>query len=50
MTKFVILEKSKVCQICGKPGVVQLGSRFKREHLWVRRFRCPKGHIFEEVQ
>jgi hypothetical protein len=46
---FVVLEKSTKCPICGKSGV-QIGSRFKRDHLWVRRFRCSSGHIFEEVQ
>jgi rubredoxin len=44
------LQKSGVeCPMCGK-SAVQVGGRFKRDYLWVRRFRCPKGHIFEEVQ
>jgi len=47
--KFVVLEKAIKCEICGK-AVTQMGSRFKRGNLWVRRFRCSKGHVFEEVQ
>jgi transcription elongation factor Elf1 len=49
--KYVVdLKKSGyTCPMCGKTAV-QVGPRFKRDYLWVRRFRCPKGHIFEEVQ
>jgi len=49
--KYVVeLKKSGyVCPMCGK-SAVQVGGRFKRDHLWVRRFRCPKGHMYEEVQ
>ncbi len=50
-TRYVVdLKKSGyVCPMCGK-SAVQVGSRYKQDHLWVRKFRCPKGHIFEEVQ
>ncbi len=48
--KFVILKKSVSCPICGKANAIQMGTRYKRDNLWARRFRCSKGHVFEEIQ